>query len=107
MVTPSEVERYYATPGVMTSAGRYRARFDELQPVLSELCRTVQGLLIHRNWVDHYGAALDEERMLQPWLRDTATMLGVLLEHCDQPLAVPRNPSDRLVVICRHFATLL
>ena len=74
---------------------------------LGELCRVVQGFLIHRDL-----AAPFYETKLSPQARDLANMrsVGTILAKVQQdqrPLTEARDPAARLPCVCLHFSTVL
>jgi hypothetical protein len=106
---PSRAElEFYATPGPMTAlAGD--ARLESLLEVLphdpEQLRRVLPGLVIHGDlqWVHGLDRRPD---MAEMNLRPASAILGTVLARDDGPLVWPRAPQDRMVGVCRHFATL-
>jgi Transglutaminase-like superfamily len=70
---------------------------------LDGLRSVVQGLLLHRDWAPAYGVVGDAIRIDEQNLRSTAEVLTRALEICGEPIAVARQPIDRVLCICRHF----
>lgn len=107
-VAPETRPTAYALHGAFTAPEEHRAAFDSLPQVVAELCRTVQGLLIH----DFYGLQLygDPPAKLQFASRETLPIserIGDILKARDEPLATPRPPFERAVGTCRDFALML
>lgn len=101
-VITGELE-FYATPGPMTWLPRHPA-LDDI-PAESEALRgCVQGVLVHRDWVAEYGLSAEQVRLDEQYLRTTAEVLGRTLEICPEPITAAREPTDRVVSICRDFA---
>jgi hypothetical protein len=96
---------FYATPAAMSrlpdSVGR-----GELPTDLDELRRTVQGVLVHRDWAPAYGIAGDAIRIDEQNLRSTAEVLDRLFAISPERITVTRDPIDRVLCICRHFTLL-
>jgi hypothetical protein len=106
---PSRAElQFYATPGPMTALGgdaRLEERLAGLPRDPEQLRRALPGLVIHGDlqWV--YG--LDRPPDLAEMnLRPASAILGRVLARDDGPLERPRAPQDRMVGVCRHYATL-
>jgi hypothetical protein len=107
VAAPTDAMAFYATPGPMTDlAGCPPGAFDGLPDDPAELCRVVQGLLVHEEWAPAYGLQLSDDRRAQVRTRPAATIVEVILAIDPAPLAEPRPPERRMVGNCRHFATL-
>jgi hypothetical protein len=96
---------FYASPAAMTVLPQHPA-LDSIPVEPDALRRSVQGLLVHRDWVTAYGLAAETVRLHEQHLRSTEEVLGRAFELCSDPVAVTRQPADRVVGICRHFAVL-
>ena len=104
---PADGEAFYAAPGPMTDLSRCPpGALEGLPNDPTELCRVVQGLLIHEEWAPAYGLQLSDERRQQVRTRPAAAMVDAVLAMDPAPLAQPRPPERRMVGNCRHFATL-
>jgi hypothetical protein len=101
------VRTYFASPGPFTDLSAYRERIDALPATLSELCRVVQGLVIHPFLYQLYGVAASARRLDELETRRAADMLARMLERDARPLSQPRPPEQRFVGNCRHFTVLL
>lgn len=98
---------YYAHHGPITDPGDYAALLDDLPTTLPELCRVVQGLMIHRSFIDYYGLHMSDDRKEEAELRDVSHLLARIAELDDRPLAFARPPERRLLIVCRDFAVVL
>jgi len=98
---------FYANPGLMTDPGDFTNLFDELPRNIPELCRIVQGLMIHIFWAEQYGLQLPEKRRDEVQLRSVADKLAHILELEARPLTEARPPDKRLVGNCRDFSVML
>ncbi len=98
---------FYATSGPMTDPGPYAASLDGLPTDVADLCRVVQGVMIHVFWADQYGVQLTERRRAEVQLRRVDRQLERLLALDSHPLAEARPPERRLVGNCRDFSVLL
>jgi hypothetical protein len=66
----------------------------------------VQGVLLHRDWYPIYGLEADQVRFDEQHLHSTTEVFERAFEIRADPLTVAREPVDRVVGICRHFALL-
>ena len=96
---------YYATAGPMTELVEGPA-FDGLPTDVDDLRKVVQGLLVHRDWVTAYGIEPESARYDEQHLRSCAAVIERAIEIDPRPLCEPRDPEQRVVGICRHFALL-
>jgi hypothetical protein len=94
---------FYATPGAMSTLSD---GIGDVPVDLAELRDVVQGVLVHRDWAPLYGIEGDAIRMHEQNLRSTGEVLDRLLEISPEPITVRREPIDRVLCICRHFALL-
>lgn len=94
---------FYASPGPLT---RLPVDLDlgALPTDLDEIRSTVQGLLVHWGWAQAFGIAADDLRKDEQSLRTTDEVLRHALALTPEPITVAREPIDRVVGICRHFA---
>ena len=108
---PATVEQprldFFRRPGAMTTAGRYAARLDALPRDVAALPRIAQGLAIHEFMVSAYGVTVPEERKEESHIRALDRMLDRILAEDVRPLTEAREPRERLVGACNHFAALL
>jgi hypothetical protein len=102
MASPVE---WYAEPGPLTRIERNAERIPKLSGDLDELCRLVQGLLVHAHWAQAYGLDRASVRTHECQIRSAQAMLDRILELDDTDLCEARPPERRLVGNCRHFST--
>jgi hypothetical protein len=108
MNTPfTEALSYYAKPGPLSELGAHAARVRALPEGLAELCRVVQGLVVHPFLAHLYGLEPGAVRHAELELRPVADMLERALALDPRPLTTARPPERRLVGNCRHFTLLL
>jgi len=105
--TERDVLAYFATPGPLTDLGVHAARARDLPDALPDLCRVVQGLVMHPFLAHLYGVAPDAIRLDELEIRGVAAMLDRVQALDPRPLDEPRAPGRRFVGNCRHFAVLL
>ncbi|HZU71617.1 MAG TPA: transglutaminase domain-containing protein [Acidimicrobiales bacterium] len=70
------------------------------------LAEVVRGLLVHRDWAPLLGLRFGPDRPADQQIRPVSEMIERILELSPEPLSVPRDPGDRMVGVCRHFALL-
>jgi len=91
----------------MSDPLRHAATIADLPSDIGVLNDTIQGVLVHSDWLIHYG--LDEAR-LHTVSRTTlpiADRLDEILGEDAQPLQIRRPPDKRAVGTCRDFALML
>ena len=66
----------------------------------------VQGLVLHREWASVYGVEAGALRVDEQNLRSASEVLGRALEISAEPVTAAREPTDRVVGICWHFAVV-
>ena len=103
MPLPADIRAFYSASGPMTDLGRHATAARALPRDVSALCAAVQGDLMHHHWAGAYKVELTPAKAMQQHLRDRRDA-GVLLANNAAPLGVRREPADRAVGDCRHFA---
>jgi len=98
---------YFATPGPLTDLRAHAARVRDLPHALADLCRVVQGLVVHPFLAHLYGLEPTALRHDELEIRAAAEMLERMLALDSRPLDEPRPPERRFVGNCRHFTVLL
>jgi hypothetical protein len=107
MIMPQILD-FYATPGTMTSAGKYAAQLEQVPNDVGALVGIVQGLMVHQFVASSfYGVRMGEERNREAHIRPVEKMLDRIFALDDRPLTAARPPERRLVGVCRHFMVLL
>ena len=107
MTMNREALTYYATPGPFTDLSAHTARVRELPRTLAELCRVVQGLIVHSFHTELYGLDPKAAHADDLQIRSASAMLDTILAVDPRPLSEPRPPEHRFVGNCRHFTVLL
>lgn len=103
----THAQTFFTQPGPMTDAGAMKSCFDNLPGSVAELCRVVQGVMLHVFWADQYGVNLAPERREEVQLRTVAARMARILELDSRPLSQARSPEQRVVGNCRDFSVLL
>jgi hypothetical protein len=96
-----EITTYYTQQSELTTPNEYVHLFANLPGEIPELCRVVQGLVLH-----YFNEAASEDRADEKNLRYVEKMLARLVELADSPLTEARPPQKRMIGCCRDFATL-
>ncbi|MCP2321505.1 hypothetical protein HDA40_000012 [Hamadaea flava] len=95
----------YSTPGVITAlTPDQRQLAAELPADPVAICRAVAGLIVHPAQTGSLG--LPEPRMGAQAIRPVTRILDELLAIDPAPLTKVREPRQRVVGTCRHFATV-
>jgi hypothetical protein len=95
---------FYAAPGVFT--GVDLAAADAPPPEPGAVAAFVQGLLMHEGLPHLYGFAAPDSRRADKQLHAASAMLSRAGRLSAEPLSQPRPPEQRVLCVCRHFATL-
>lgn len=95
---------YYSTAGVFTEIGPLS--HEAFPNRVSEIVQLVQNLLIHEVLASTYQVSLSEQRTAEKQVHSAVAMLEQVKRLNSSPFAEPRQPAERLVGVCRHFATL-
>jgi hypothetical protein len=91
----------------MTDLEEHADMIEGLSADIADLCRVVQGLLMHPGMADLYGLAIPEARMHEQTIRSTTRRLAYIRAQDGRPLTIPRAQERRMLGQCYHFATLL
>jgi hypothetical protein len=102
-----EVLAYHATPGPFTDLRAHAPRVRALPDRVPDLCRVVQGLIVHSFHTSLYGLDPKAVREDELQTRSASAMLDRVLALDPRPLAEARPPARRFVGSCRHFTVLL
>jgi Transglutaminase-like superfamily len=95
----------YAVPGSLTTLdGVGREALAGLPDDPVEICRLVHALVIEPNDAQDLGLA--PERFAAKQIRPAALLLRELLVLDPAPVTIARQPRDRVVGTCRHFAVI-
>jgi len=98
---------YYRQTGIMTEPGEYHYMLRDLPNSIPELCKTVQGIILHIFWSEAYGVKLSEDRKKEVNLRKFDDMLARIAELDEQPISTARDPEMRIVGNCRDYSLFL
>ena len=107
---------FYRQQSEISSPGKYKDLYADLPTGVGELCRLIQGLLLHQFWLlekKNYGVTaaslMGSGRNLNDEinLRSVEDRLGYLLGLDDGPLTSPRKPDHKVVGNCRDYSLML
>lgn len=102
-----EALAYFASPGPFTDLAPHADRVSVLPRAVPDLCRVVQGLVVHPFMAHLYDLAPAALRLDELEIRTATAMVDRILALDARPLAEPRPPARRVVGNCRHFSVLL
>ena len=85
------ISDYYKQPGIMTEPGEYHYMLKDMPNGIPELCKTVQGLILHIFWSEAYGVKLSNERKKEVNLRKFEDMLARIVELDERPISTARS----------------
>ncbi|UVO40089.1 transglutaminase-like domain-containing protein [Bradyrhizobium arachidis] len=98
---------YYACHSALSDPGDHAALIGSLPLDIPDLCRILQGLLIHEAWIERQGidpaAFSGQSRATLP----VSERLDQLLAIDARPLATARPGESRALTTCRDFALML
>jgi hypothetical protein len=100
------IRSYFAQPGPTTELGAYADLVSELPSSPEELARVVRGLVIHEGLVAPAGLDLPPDRFTDRERVGAASIVQRVLDLDPSPLISARQPGDRMVGYCYHFAVL-
>ena len=103
METPERWQRH----GQMSEPGTGSLTFDGLPVDVAALCRIVQGVLIHSDWLETYGVSEAQFRTVSRETLPLAGRLRQIAELDGSALTVERAPDRRAVGTCRDYALML
>ena len=85
---------YYASHGVMTDPGDYSGLLDGLPDDIPELCKVVQGLLLHPYETGLYDVDLTSVQRKEVNIRPVREMLKLMQRLDGHPLSEPACPAN-------------
>jgi len=107
-MTTQEASAYYALHGEFTDPAEHRALFEGLPMDVAELCRIIQGVLIHDFWGLHlYGPPPSKFHLASRETLPVLQRVNAILAAHSEPISSARPPFERSVGTCRDFALML
>src|SRR2546421_7945072 len=99
---------FYLRPAPMTAIDpdEHGPLLDGLEGDPRRLAEVVRGVLVHRDWAPGMGLHFPPDRMDDQHLRPVSEVIDRVVELHAAPLRERRQPEDRMVGVCRHFAVL-
>jgi hypothetical protein len=98
---------FFVQQGPISDSGNYAYLLDNLPTKIDELCKVVQGNMVHVFWAERYGLKLSPERQEEVQLRWMEKRLAHALELDPRPLTEIRPLEKKIVGNCRDFTLLL
>ena len=102
----NDAHTYYAEYGIISNPGNFTHLFDILPQDISQLCRIIQGLLLHPFWAERYGEKPTKERLTEVDIRHVETILARIQEIKSGPIDQVRPLNERFIGNCRTFSVL-
>jgi len=106
-MTTMESRERWRHHGLMSAPGNGPLNFDELPVDVGALCRVVQGVLIHSDWLAAYGVAEAQFRTVSRETLPLASRLKQIADLDGSSLTVDRALDRRAVGTCRDYALML
>ena len=98
----------YITQSDTTNPKNFSCLYDVLPDEIPELCRIIQGLLVHRDSIYLYEVKCSADRHKDDvYLNTVENMLKEIMERNNNPMTLERPVKHRLKIICRDFAVML
>lgn len=107
MSSTEDARSYYAEHGIITDPRDQAGLLKDLPFDIPDLCKVVQGLLIHPLLTDLYGVTLTAIQRKEVNIRPVADMLRLAHRLDSRPIHEPRPANERLTGNCRDHALLL
>ena len=98
---------FFSSQGAISDLGQYAYPFDGLPTDIGELCRIVQGAIIHVFWADRYGRHINVNQEELLFERTMQRQLARMLDLDARPLTEARPLDKKLVGNCRDFTQFL
>lgn len=97
---------YYTEQWIRTKVKKWA--FKNFPDDITWIARIIQWLLVHPNYIQKlYNINLPEKRIKDRYLRTLQESLDKIIELNKKPLTEYREPKDRVVNICKHFAMFM
>ena len=107
MRSTDDMLEYYGTHSAVTDPKDHAHLYDSLPDTVEDISKVLQHILLH-NWKTYAGGLqLTEQRRAEIEIRPVARLLARIQEVDARPWGVERPVDSRVVIDCRHFATLL
>src|SRR5438552_3134003 len=98
---------FFAAPGPITAIDAAHAPMIEgVGDDPLAMAKAVRGVLVHRDWAPLMGLDFPPERLADQHIRPVNEMLSRIGQLSPGALPERRQPADRMVGVCRHFAVL-
>jgi len=96
---------FYKTQGIRTNV--QEGSFSCFPDDISSICEILRGIGIHPCDLEEYNLDLSQERVNDRYLKTVQEALDKVIALKNDPLINSREPKDKIVIVCRHFAMLL
>jgi hypothetical protein len=97
---------FYRMPEGITKIEKHLDFIAWLTDDVRAIFQVVQGILVHDNWLHHYGITLRSDQVPEAKMAYMEDLLDKAVELDSRSLSIPRSPEQRVICCCREFATL-
>ncbi len=102
-----EPQDFYSSHSVITDPGKQSILLDGLSSEIAELCKMIQGIILHVFLSEKYGVHLPEDRKQEANLRFISMQIARIVACDSSPLHQSRSLENRLLGTCRDFSVWL
>ncbi len=106
LINKINIKDFYSTQSVITEPGDHAALFKNLPIEVSELCRTIQGWVMHIADESLFEYKIPSKDYAEIDSRYARVIIQKILEKNPGNLTQTRNIQDRIVGVCRDMALL-
>lgn len=99
--------KIYIKQSRFSDPGKYKYLFDNLPDTIAEIVSVVQGIIVDKDLLDLYDAALTSEQREDLDSRYTEVILERIISRNNKPLTKTRSFDKRFVGSCRDYALVL
>lgn len=100
-----EVLDFYKNQGERTKVDE--GLFKNFPEDIAEIVNVIQGILLHRASIKLYSIKVPEERYKNLNIKSVQEIFDTLKELNSSPIFKKRKPEERVIVTCKHFASVL
>ena len=98
---------FFSSHSEITNPGEYLFLFNDLSRDISQLCKVIQGFMLHIHWAERYGVSVSKERRHEEDLRKVDRQLSLIADRSSEGSSVSLPLNKRIFGTCRDFSTML